>query len=271
MIIAVDVGGTKTLVAGFKDAKRPLSHHRFPTPKEPSLFLAQLVDVLKKNYDFTTVTSIVIAVPGVVKHNTATFCPNLGWRNFHIAKELHEKLPYKGKIFLENDANLAGLAETHALTPRPDTSLYVTVSTGIGTGIISDGYIDQGFRLSEGGHMLLEYDGIIRHWESFASGRAIYETYGKYARDIKSVDVWESIADKIARGLYAIIPMLHPDTIIIGGSIGTYFDRYHKALEAILRENLPEYLDRPRLVQASHPEEAVIYGCRLYALQKTHK
>ncbi|NCS83274.1 ROK family protein, partial [Candidatus Saccharibacteria bacterium] len=62
------------------------------------------------------------------------------------------------------------------------------------------------------------------------------------------------------------IPVLQPDVIIIGGSIGTYFERYDSDLTAILKDKLPDHIGLPRLVQAQHPEEAVIYGCYYYAL-----
>ena len=45
-------------------------------------------------------------------------------------------------VLLENDANLAGLGETRQLKKIPAQSLYVTISTGIGSGIITDGHID---------------------------------------------------------------------------------------------------------------------------------
>jgi glucokinase len=54
--------------------------------------------------------------------------------------------------------------------------------------------------------------------------------------------------------------------IIIGGSIGTYFDRYSDQLEKILKEKLPDHIPCPKFVAAKHPEQAVIYGCYYHAL-----
>ena len=64
-------------------------------------------------------------------------------------------------VLIENDANLAGLAETRLLRTIPNCSLYVTVSTGIGTGVCTNGYIDPGMRYSEAGRALVEYGGKI--------------------------------------------------------------------------------------------------------------
>ena len=184
MIVAVDTGGTKTLVAAFSDNRRLHKKHRFETPKNPQQYLEILAELITTNYDIKKITALSIAIPGSIKDQIILQCPNLGWQNVPIIELLRKKLSYKGPVFLENDANLAGLGETHSRTPLPYKALYVTISTGIGTGVITHGYIDPELRTSEGGHMLLEYDGLLQVWEYFASGRAIYETYGKYARDI---------------------------------------------------------------------------------------
>lgn len=116
--------------------------------------------------------------------------------------------------------------------------------------------------------MLLEYDGRVRQWEHFASGSAIKETYGKYARDITSKHVWRQIADKLSRGFLVMIPMIMPDVIIVGGSIGTYFDRYKQDLADMIESQLPKHIPMPKFYQAKYPEEAVIYGCYYYGVQQ---
>jgi glucokinase len=66
----------------------------------------------------------------------------------------------------------------------------------------------------------------------------------------------------------AVIPTLQPDVIIIGGSIGTYYPRYSTDLKALLKERLPDHIPLPRLVQAKHPELAVLYGCYYYGVDQ---
>ena len=88
--------------------------------------------------------------------------------------------------------------------------------------------------------------------------------YKKFARDIKSKRTWRQIADRISRGLLAVVPILQPEVIIIGGSIGTYFSKYGVTLREILAEHLPPHIPCPKIVKAQHPEEAVIYGCYYY-------
>lgn len=267
MIVTVDTGGTKTLVASFDDKGVLGQQIKFETPQDPVKYIKTLKNVLSETYgNEKSIRAIVVATPGVIKDGVIIWGGgNLPWKNLNIKSELTGILG-KAPIFIENDANLAGLSETRMLKSKPAQSLYVTVSTGIGTGIVTDGHINLALRNSEAGHALVEFDGIVREWESFASGKAIYKVYGKYARDITSVRIWNQIADRISRGFLALIPILQPDIVIIGGSIGTYFNKFGKQLQNILKEKLPKHIPCPTFVQAKFPELAVIYGCYYYAI-----
>lgn len=265
MLVTVDTGGTKTLVASFSEGGVLGEQIQFPTPKNPGDYVTQLRRTLVDNYGGKVVEAIVVALPGIVKNGIAIWCNNLGWKNFDAASALAGVLG-DTPILIENDANLAGLSEARSLNPMPLSVLYVTISTGIGTGIIVGGHIAPGLRYSEGGRSLVEYKGKVREWESFASGKAIYKFYKKYARNIKNKRSWNQIADRISRGFLAVIPLIQPDTIVIGGSMGTYFEHYQKQLQNILYEKLPPHIPSPTIVKAAHPELAVIYGCYYYAL-----
>ncbi len=267
MLIAVDTGGTKTLVAGFTRDGKIASDIKFPTPKSTIDYISSLEKAIREVAGQDTPKVIIVAMPGIVTDGVAIWCNHLGWRNFDVRTPLAKLFPGVS-ILVENDANLAGLAETRILKPMPVSALYVTISTGIGTGVITAGRIDPGLRHSEGGRALVEFDGTVREWESFASGSAIYKTYGQYARDITKKQTWDQIADRISRGFLAVVPIIQPDIIVIGGSIGTYFDKYGPQLQAILREKLPSHIPCPHFQQAKHPEQAVIYGCYYYALDE---
>lgn len=266
MIIAIDTGGTKTLIAGYDETGKIVREPvKFPTPPREKDYIEAVRNFLEENYSDVEADAIVIAIPGIIKNGVAVWCNNLKWKNFDVAGALKGVLN-NAPIWVENDANLAGLAETRQLKDIPVSSLYITISTGIGSGFITNGKINPGLRHSEPGRAPIEYDGMIREWETFGSGKAIYNTYGKFAKDIKSKKIWYQAADRFSRGFLVVIPITQPDVIIIGGSIGTYFDRYEEFLKGILREKLPEHINLPKIVQAKHPEEAVIYGCYYYAL-----
>lgn len=266
MIVAVDTGGTKTLVTSFGKDGKMQKKIKFATPSNPKEYIETLKETLLEQFEGQKVEAIVIASPGIINDGVVIWGGgNLSWKNLDIKSEIQGLLG-KAPVFVENDANLAGLGETRLLKKIPPQSLYVTISTGIGAGIITDGHINQALRNSEAGHALIEYDGTVREWESFASGKAIYNTYGKYARDITNKRTWRQIADRISRGFLAVIPILQPDIIIIGGSIGTYFKNYGEQLQNLLKEKLPANIKCPKFVQAKYPELAVIYGCYYYAI-----
>lgn len=264
MIVTVDTGGTKTLISSFTKSGKIGKQFTYPTPKDPVKYTQILKQALELEYGSKHIDCIIIALPGIIDNQVAQWCPNLGWQDFDVKRALGRILG-GAPVYVENDANLAGLAEARLLKPLPDFALYVTISTGIGTGFIDRGNISNGLRISEGGHMLVEYDGKVREWESFASGRAIKDTYGKYASDITSKRAWQHIADRISRGFLAIIPLTQPDVIIFGGSIGTHFEKYGDTLASLLDERLPPHVTRPTLIRARYPEHAVIYGGYYYA------
>ncbi len=265
MIVAVDTGGTKTLIAGYTEDGIIALERKFPTPERVSDYVSALTTHLTEMFTPTEVDAVVIAMPGIVKDGIAVWCNNLQWKDFNVARAFTGILG-DAPLFVENDANLAGLSETRQLSPYPALSLYVTISTGIGSGIITNGFINEALEHSEAGRSLVEFDGAVLEWEKFASGKAIFNAYGKFAHDIKSAQAWRDIARRISRGFLAMIPILQPDIIIIGGSMGTYYEKYEAALTKILRTNLPAHIPLPTIVKAAHPEEAVIYGCYYYAL-----
>lgn len=262
MLVTVDTGGTKTLIASFNQDGTLGASHRFPTPHNQQEYVATLRQTLREQFTAEAVDAIVVALPGRIDTTQKlVLARNLEWRDFDLQSELAQD--FACPILIENDANLAGLAAARQLPESVRTCLYVTISTGIGTGLIVHGKIDDDFRQSEGGQIVLEHNGSLKRWENFASGRAIHETYGRYASDITDEETWKTIASDISRGFLALLPTLRPDAVVIGGSIGTYFDRYNHFLVDELAAQL-HYV--PPITAAIHPEEAVIYGCYYYAL-----
>jgi len=267
MIIGVDIGGTKTLVASF-EGDVILAEARFATPHEPADFLADLVPHIQQQARGKRLQAICVAVPGIVDHYTGSIvrCGNLPWKNIGLRHELSQF--FNCPIYLENDANLAGLAEAHALNPLPRLCLYITVSTGIGSGIIVNGRLLPALSGSEAGHMMLQHDNQLMQWEHFASGRALHERTNQMASQISDKAVWQDAAQRVGIGLLALIPALQPSVIVIGGSIGAYFEtRWQSELESYLETHMSSFIDIPPILQAQHPDEAVLYGCKQYAKQ----
>jgi predicted NBD/HSP70 family sugar kinase len=268
MILAVDIGGTKTLVAICKQDGLVVDQVRFETPKKYKDFLNTFSATLE-TIDAKNATIVSMAVPAKIDRKTgmAIAFGNLSWKNVPIKTDI-EKLTGKN-VLIENDANLAGLSEIHNLNPLPHKGLYITISTGIGTGIISNGYLDEDFVDSEGGQMLFEHDNKLQKWEEFASGKAIVAKYGKRASEITDKKIWSEIANNFAIGIVNLCSVLDPDVIVIGGGVGSHFKKFEQPLSKRITQIISPLIKVPKILPAKHAEEAVILGCVIYAKQRT--
>lgn len=265
MITAVDVGGTKTLIAQFHaDGKQPINEVKFPTAPEPATFMRELLEHLDRLND---ITAISIGVPGIASlDGTVLRCGNLPWKNFPLQRLLHEQ--YTCPITVANDADLAGLSEINSLTPLPQFGLYMTVSTGIGVGMVIEGKLTPGLHRTEPGHMVVHFENKWQVWEDIASGSAVKEHFGKLARDLSTPEEWQWLAERMSIGLFTLIPSLQPDVIVFGGGVGHYFDQFSPYLMEKLHRHIPSYIEIPKLRSAQHPEEAVLYGCYHHAIHQ---
>jgi predicted NBD/HSP70 family sugar kinase len=268
MTLAIDIGGTKTLIAVLDNKGVVVRSLKFPTPVEYPNFLKELGGQTSKIIKKTSqgLDYCVVAVPGKLnrKEGVVVALGNLPWKQKPIAKDISKLTGLE--VYIENDANLAALSEALRI-PKYKRVLYITVSTGIGDGYIVNGVIDSSVADSEAGHMLLEHDGELKSWQSFASGKAIVERFGMRASDITNPSIWKTISHDIALGLIDLVAVLGPDAIIIGGGVGSHFDKFGAYLKAELRRYQSPVLVIPPVFQAKFPEEAVIYGCHALATQ----
>jgi glucokinase len=266
MYLGIDIGGTKTLVATLNNDGVIRERFQFPTPKNYRDFKESLADSVA-NMSTKKFDACGVGVPGRIdrKHGVAIALGNLPWEDCPIKADLKEILHCP--VIVDNDANLGGLSEAMLLKDRYDRVLYITVGTGIGTGIIVDQVIDPAFADSEGGKMLLEHAGKMMEWEDFAGGRAIFERFGKKLKDITDPAVWKIIAHNLAVGVIDLLAVVQPQVIVVGGGAGAYFERLATPLEKALEAYAAPLVPIPPIREASRPEDAVIYGC--YDLAKS--
>src|ERR1017187_7995676 len=172
LIIGIDVGGTK-VAGGLGTLKgRLLEAQVVPTNADKGFAksYAQIVNLIDRLIRGAggkqNLCGIGICAPGPLNPKTGVVInpPNLpGWRNIELAKMLEKKFGLPAKV--ENDANAAGLAEAlfGAAVGFRDV-FYVTVSTGIGTGIIINRKIYHGKNgiAGEGGHVSIDYHSPYR-------------------------------------------------------------------------------------------------------------
>lgn len=261
MHVGVDIGGTKTLVAVLDTNGVIVEQQKFATPKTYDGFLKALEDNVShfSNHDYL---SAGVAVPGRLDRHRGRLLNlgNLPWQNEPIQSDCESIL--NCPVVIENDAKMAGLSES-MLHRDASTVLYITVSTGIGTAVIHDQKLDPSMLNSEGGQMMLPFKNKLASWESFASGHAIAEKFGKQASEIdpKDTESWRYIARNLSVGIFELITVVEPDLVIIGGSIGTYFDNYDDLLITELKKYETPLVPIPRVVKAERAETAAVYGC----------
>jgi glucokinase len=189
-IIAMDIGGTQIRAAAYlRGSTTPEAVQRTPTRGEGTAFERICALIQSIWPDHGTVEKIVVALPGPLNPETGVIfsAPNIpGWENFPIGPELEKRFGVPARI--GNDANLAALGEWRFGAGQGHHHvLYLTVSTGIGGGVISDDRLLLGSRglASEVGHTTVLPDGPMcgcgqrGHLEALAAGPAI----ARYAQE----------------------------------------------------------------------------------------
>lgn len=260
MYVGIDIGGTKTLVAALTNEGVIHESLKFPTPASYEDFLVEL----RSNVDKLATKEFragAVAAPGTINRAKGTYVKggNLQWRNVPVQHDV-ERITHC-PMLLENDANLAGLSEAMLVKDKYQKVLYITISTGIGTGYIVNQQIDPGMADSEGGMLLFQRGDKLVKWESFASGKAIYEKYGLKASEIEDPKIWGAIVKDWTVGFLDLLAVTEPDVIVLGGGVGHYLPKYHDLLVAELKAYALPMVPVPPIIKAGRPEEAVVYGC----------
>lgn len=263
MYVAVDIGGTKTLLAVFDEQGKIIEQSKFLTPPTYTEFKQHLTEAVAK-LSTKRFKAACLAGPGRIDRTTGTGVSfgNLGWKDVPL-KALGKEI-FKCPAFVENDAKLAGLSEAKLIMDEFRKVLYITISTGIGISLIVDGVINTEIGDRGGNAMILEHDGEMVAWESFASGKAIVNRYGMKAAEIEDPRIWYELAEDFATGIIDLVAITEPEVVVIGGGVGSHFSKFSKQLKDILRSYETHMLKIPPIRQARHAEEAVVYGCYEY-------
>ena len=266
------MGGTKTLVAVFDESGNILQRKRFETPNSYRQFLADLEKNLTPLLSEYALNAVCAGLPGLIdfdRDKVVSF-GNEPWHNKPMRTDIAQivgKIP----VYAQNDAKLAGLSEALLVQNKYKKVLYLTVSTGIGDGIIIDGIIDPNFADSEAGQMVLEHEGKLQKWEDFASGHALKKATGQMAAELNDERAWYRYVKGLAQGIDALVATVQPDVVIIGGGVGAHFDKFGHFLVHELKKYENNMIKMPPIIGAKRPEEAVIYGCYEYCRQQASK
>lgn len=303
-IVSIDIGGTRLRAAAYKqDQFQPISQKRVETKaKEPNAFgrlINLLEDIWPKNEN---VDAIGVSSPGPVDPHTGVIMvtPNIKeWRDFPITAKLtdHFGIP----AYLDNDANLAGLAEWKFGAGRGHHNvLYLTVSTGVGGGVIINDQLLQGHHglAAELGHTTIQADGPLcgcgqpGHLESFSSGTGIERFVVEQLKagresllqpdkknsahaiseaakqgDALSIEAYQNAGKYLGIGVANFLHAFDPSIVIFGGGVSQsgplLFDSFHVSLkERVIHSR---YLEGLVITRAELGDDSGLLGARALA------
>lgn len=316
LILGIDLGGTKILTAVTDTQGKMLSrdHSLTPAAKGHEAVIQAIFESTGRALEQVGIaaaelTAIGIGAPGLSNpDNSILFTsPHLpGWRDVPLRGIIEKELGIK--VFLINDANAAALGELYFGAGRGTCNLiYITVSTGIGGGIIIDGQVYTGSTGTAGelGHMVIDDKGPLCNcgnngcWETLASGTALsrqarqqIEQGAKtsildYAdNDVERVSAElihkaAQAGDDLARNLIArtgyyigvglanLINIFNPEIIVIGGGLSNIGNMLlEPAFEEAGRRAFKQAYQVVRFARAELGHNSGVIGAAAFALQE---
>lgn len=261
--IGIDIGGTNTRVALVDEKYEIVERFQFSTDsKNPIPTLRKIKDIVD-TFD-VDVVGCGLSCPGPLDliNGIVLTTPNLekGWWNFPVAKELSDMLGIS--VQLENDANLAALAEAVLGQGKgKDHVVFMTISTGVGSGHIYHGEI------FHGAHGFAHEVANIPYWkdgpshgtiypggiEALSSGTAITKRAQKAGLDVvhagqvndlgnegneAAIQIMDDAKEYLANHIAATYAFLDPDIVILGGSVALKIDGFVQDVEQRVKEKV---------------------------------
>jgi predicted NBD/HSP70 family sugar kinase len=249
---------------------------------------------MKKSCRGKMIEGIGISLPGRFDHTSdrLVFAPNLAWRDVDLRNPIVKETGLE--VEMENAANACVLASVWFDRMEEGRNLVVvTVSEGIGTGILANGQLVRGFNgmAGEFGHVPLDPKGPICScggrgcWEVFASNRAALRYYleeSSEARglsfpdllsraeqgDTRAARALETMAHYLGRGMRMIVAGLAPERIVVVGDLTRSWHRFGSVIEAEVQAQVLPGGVAPRLVPAYEDGMARLRGTVALVLQK---
>ena len=310
--IGLDIGGTGIQIGAVDEENRIIAEASIPTRTD--LPFEEQVDQMvtciggllnqKLNPMLTieNVSSIGAGIPGIASSDGVVInCTNLGWKHTHLREAFQKRIDRP--FFVDNDANVAALAESVAgVSAGTSSSVFITLGTGIGSGIIMGGKIWKGHHGigAELGHMIMELDGhlcscgnhgcveqycsatalirmareqVAAHPESLILKLAngdLHNINAKIVFDAKREG--DPIAEKLFRRyvsylgqmIGSVVNLLDPEIIVLGGGVSKAGSLLLDAVrEAFVDTVLFNEQPLPRIEIASLSSEAGIIGAAM--------
>ncbi len=263
MILLFDIGGTKSRFAVSKDGVSFEEPLMIDTPSQYSEGILAFNDAVKKVTQGKKIEKAVGGFPGTIVDKKVFRSPNLSdYEGKLLGYELERICGVEAII--ENDASLATLGEAlYGAGKGYNIVAYITISTGIGGGLVIDGKIQKTKYGFEPGHQIINYK-TREVLHDLISGTALSKKYHKPAKEIKEPEVYEWIAEVLGVALSNTIMHWSPDVLVLGGSITKDIDLTE--VEEQVRSNMKIFPDIPVIKRAELGAYNGIWGA-LGALQ----
>jgi len=272
MYIAIDIGGTKTLLALFNEKGRLVKRLKMKSYQEQDKWLKELSRHIHRVLPLRrkTIKAITISYPGVLTNGHPGKAPNLPkWDGAAIEACIKSLFIYNRvncNIYYKNDADLGALYEC---SPYSGKTIYLAFGTGIGGGIVRSGHLSRESADFEPGHMMKAYKGKRMEWEKIASSKAIRAANKDL--DVTKIETKKALDDVACRmevGLVDLIKKYEPNQIVLSGPIAAVFPGFHDTLVKLLDVSLGKRYEVPPIYAGKKPQESVIYGAYLYGKSK---
>lgn len=248
---ALEAGGTKMVCAIGDENGNILERVSIPTGT-PENTMPPMIDFFKDK----GICALGIGCFGPVDldKNSPTYgyitsTPKLAWTNYPIVAEFEKALGVP--VGFDTDVNAAALGEaTWGCTRDVENSIYITIGTGVGVGVIANGKPYHGMIHPEGGHILLSRhpqdpmvgSGCPFHencMEGLAAGPSLEKRWGVKGAELAGrPEVWEMEAWYIAQAITNYIMILSPQRIICGGGV-----MHQSVLLPLIRKNVAEMVN----------------------------
>ncbi len=276
---ALEAGGTKMVCAIGDENGKIIEQISVPTTS-PEETMPAIIDYFKDK----DIKALGIACfgPVDVKKDSKDYghilkTPKLKWIGYDIVGVMKKALNVPIGFDTDVDGSLLGEVTWGAAKGLSD-ALYITIGTGVGGGILSNGEVLHGMLHPELGHMKMvkhkddTYEGKCPYHgtclEGMASGPAIEERWGKPARElVDNEKVWELESYYIAQALSNLILVISPKKIILGGGV-MHQEQLFPLVRKKVIDNLNGYLSTPELedidnyiVPAGLNDDQGIMGC----------
>tara|TARA_B100000508_G_C11456164_1_gene276837 strand:- start:1247 stop:2092 length:846 start_codon:yes stop_codon:yes gene_type:complete len=277
--VLFDIGGTKTRVAVSEDLQSFSEPAKFATAPTMKAGVKGIVTAVGELTD-KPIRGIAGGIRGALNHDKTEMVHDAGgaltgWEEQPLSKELKKALG--GEVYLENDAALVGMGETHfGAGENEQIVVYLTVSTGVGGAKIEHGAVDEYHYGFEPGHQILDVDHTILGegeeptLENLVSGSALERRFGMKPYEIPQSDkVWDQLAYYLAHGLRNTILYWSPDVIVLGGSMIVGDPRI--LLNDIIRHTdavLEGVVPLPSIVDATLGDVGGLYGAMALLQQR---